>query len=158
MVCDTLSFSLFSCGMLFQTKKLYRLFLQLLIEKSQLKGWWSVLFMHGNIRSEALQWMKSQLFASSFTLQPLNQSTLFKSQNWLHEKSWVIAYCYCLPVTIKIVVYSCKPLLDYLLFIVQQFKRSAKGLPYSPNRDQLSNVSLKNTWTTGYVAYIARLT
>ena len=78
---------LFSYGMLFPTKKLYRLFLQHLLEKSQLKGWWSMLFMHGNIRSEALQRMTSQLFASSFTLQPLNQSTLFKSQNRLHEKS-----------------------------------------------------------------------
>lgn len=67
--------------MLFPTKKLYKLSLQHLIGKNQQKGLWSALSVDGNIRSEALRWMISQLFASSFTLHPLNQSPLCMSQN-----------------------------------------------------------------------------
>jgi len=67
--------------MLYPTRKQWRLFLQRHIKKKQLKGWWNVPCINGNVREEALLLMIYQLFASSFTLTPLINSSPLKLSN-----------------------------------------------------------------------------
>lgn len=55
-------------GMLFPTKKQWKLLVQRHIRKKQLKGGCNAPCMNGNVREEALLLMIYRLFASSFTL------------------------------------------------------------------------------------------
>lgn len=70
-------FIFFRYGMLSPTKKQWKLYHRHQIEQKRQNVWSSVQFGHGSGRDEALQWMISQLFASSSTPHQSKNITLY---------------------------------------------------------------------------------